>query len=387
MQETFHLTDDIPLPPELSRSLEFTHATPADQLRSFWNVQLEALSSLVESVSPIQAAWDSMIPAKIRSAAGFLKTTALSALMRQFSIGGQNWIPQFIYGFDIIGNFSQRGVFPCAKKIPQPADPDTIWSDVEERFCSRAKSSGYAQGGHLWAESLDQVDSGWLSAPQLLTPAGQFTNEPDARINAAFRFPVSQLGKTRACDDLKYGRVNPCASDATPTKLPTWDHISQMCLGVSDSAAPWSFFKADRESAYKNLPLKPDQAPLCVVTLRSPGDGLWYGFAPKTLLSGASAAVRHYNCFSRIIAVLINLIFGLPTINYFDDFGCLPPTSLVDEGLALFTRFCALLGIRLKAKKTEVGRDVTFLGLRGSFPGPDTDMSLRIDLPALKKRK
>ena len=53
----------------------------------------------------------------------------------------------------------------------------------------------------------------------------------------------------------------------------------------------------------------------------------------------------------------------------------------------VFTRFCALLGIRLKAKKTEVGRNITFPGLCGSFPGPDTDMSLRIDLPALKKRK
>ena len=59
----------------------------------------------------------------------------------------------------------------------------------------------------------------------------------------------------------------------------------------------------------------------------------------------------------------------------------------MDEGLAVFTRFCALLGIRLKAEKTDVGRNITFLGLSGSFTGPETDMSLRIDLPALKKRK
>ena len=327
-QETSRLTDDIPLPPELPRSLEFTQATPADQLRSFWNDQIEALSSLVEISAPppppptpaIQAARSSLIPANIRSAAGFLKTTALSALMRQFPIGGQNWIPQFIYGFDIIGEFPQKGVFPSSKKIPTPADPDTIWSDVEERFCSRAKSSGYAQGGHLWAEALDQVASGWLSEPQLSTPPGQFANEPASRINAAFRFPVLQLGKTRACDDLKYGSDNPCASDATPIKLPTWGHISQMRLGVSESAVPWSFFKADHGSAYNNLPLNPDQAPLCVATLRSPDDGLWSGFAPKTLLFWALAAARHCNCFSRIIAVLINPIFGLPMINYFDDF-------------------------------------------------------------------
>lgn len=88
-----------------------------------------------------------------------------------------------------------------------------------------------------------------------------------------------------------------------------------------------------------------------------------------------------------MISVLINLIFGLPMINYFDDFGCLLPTFLVDEGLAVFSRFCSLLGIRLKAKKTELCRNLTFLGLSGSFPGPDTNMSLFTDLPAIKKRR
>ena len=63
------------------------------------------------------------------------------------------------------------------------------------------------------------------------------------------------------------------------------------------------------------------------------------------------------------------------------------PTSLVDEGHRAFSQFCSFLGIRLKAKKTEVGRNLTFPGLSGSFPGPDTDMALFIDLPDAKKRK
>ena len=70
--------------------------------------------------------------------------------------------------------------------------------------------------------------------------------------------------------------------------------------------------KADRKAAYKNLPRNPDQAQYFIVALRCPGDSQWYGFAPRALLFGAAAAVHHYNCFSRIVAVIINRLFGLP---------------------------------------------------------------------------
>lgn len=218
--------------------------------------------------------------------------------MRQFPLCGQNWIAQFIYGFDIAGTFSQKHVFPYSKKrVSHPADMGAIWSDVEERFCARSRCSGFPKYDHLRGEASDQVSSGWLSPPLPLSPSVRFLSQPDMRINAAFRFPVLQLDKIRACDDLKYGRVYHCAADVTPIKLPTWDHISQMFLKVAGSATDWPFFKADRDSAYKNLPLNPDQSHLAVVTLRSPDDDLRYGFAPRTLLFGASAAVQHYNCF------------------------------------------------------------------------------------------
>ena len=183
-----------------------------------------------------------------------------------------------------------------------------------------------------------------------------------------------QVGKIRACGDLKYGLVNPCCANRTPTKLPTWDHIVQMGLDCADTDRDWSFFKADRSAAYKTLPLAPDSAKLCLVTLRNPTDSKWYGFWPRTLLFGAVAAVLHYNCFSRIIEIWANRLFGLPVVNYFDDMGCLILSQISKAGLNTFRKFCRIVVIILRKDKTDIGREVTFLGLRGTFPSPDTDI-------------
>ena len=128
-----------------------------------------------------------------------------------------------------------------------------------------------------------------------------------------------------------------CGTDAI--SLPTWGHIGEMCLKIADARKPWPFFKTDRESAYENLPLAPDSAKLCLVTLRNPADGIRYGFWPRALLFGASAAVLHYNAFSRIVAILANKIFGAPIVNYFDDLGFLLPTSIGMIGLTDFSPF------------------------------------------------
>ena len=51
-----------------------------------------------------------------------------------------------------------------------------------------------------------------------------------------------------------------------------------------------------------------------MIALPNQADGLWYGFWPRALLFGASAAVLRYNAFSRIVAILANKIFGLPIV-------------------------------------------------------------------------
>lgn len=132
---------------------------------------------------------------------------------------------------------------------------------------------------------------------------------------------------------------------------------------------PWPFFKAAHQAAYKNLPLSPDQAPLCTVALRCPYGGLWYAFSPRAFLFGADSEALRYNCRSRIIAVLGRRVFGLSELNYINAFGCILHGFLIRRGVNVFTSFFRSIGAILQHKRTEVGRAMTFLGIQGDFMG------------------
>ena len=196
----------------------------------------------------------------------------------------------------------------------------------------------------------------------------------------AFRFGVEQMDISRSRDDLKYSTTNLYCTVWTPIKLPTWDHIAQISLRARPTNEPWAFFKTDHEAAYKQLPLDPTQANLAMVALRHPTLRTWFVFAPRSLIFGSVAAVIHYNCFSRIISVLTNKIFGIPLLAYFDDLGSEIPERVAPQALKTFQTFSALVGYLLKLNKTDIGREVTFLGLLGKFPTPENDMTLEISL-------
>ena len=65
-----------------------------------------------------------------------------------------------------------------------------------------------------------------------------------------------------------------------------------------------------------------------------------------------------YNCFSRIIAVMANVLMGLPVVNYFDDYGRPLPTAISVKGIQVFADFPNMLGNWLKDDKTGLGRQI-----------------------------
>ena len=182
------------------------------------------------------------------------------------------------------------------------------------------------------------------------------------------------MGKLRACDDLKYGATNLYCAVWTPIKLPTWGHIAQLAASARSAKRAWSFFKTDHESAYRKLPLSPEDQCVSAVVLRHPKTRAWAAFAPRALLLGEVAGLLRYNCFSSEVVALFTKVTGAPLLSYFGDFGSLVPSEALCHALRAFVTFCEQLGIKLKPPKTEKGPALTFLGTFGDFPGPHNDM-------------
>ena len=382
--QEFLLTKDIPLPPELTEALDFIQSAPPEAIRSFWMKQRARIRALVEDSKVDQLLWDADIHPDIAPATGKLKTLALHALLSHFDLGGAKWLQQFNFGFPIVGAVSQEGVYKPDPTIGDPPAISGIWAGAQERFTTRAKASGRLHATELWNEALEQTRAGWLDGPQPLLEDGSLLLPTPHQPIIAFRFGVDQSDKLRACDDLKYSKTNEFCSVKTPISLPTWDHIGQMATTVADSARPWSFLKTDHAAAYKQLPLRPDQANLAVIALRDPTTDQWAAFRSRTLVFGSTAAVLHYNCLSRCIAALVSKTFGIPMIGYFDDYGAFVPSDLEGDAEETIDDFMSALVIIMKDDKRQRGSSLTFLGLLGEFPSPQTDMQLRISLPPVK---
>ena len=388
LRERFPLSISTPLPSFLRDNAIFCRDTPADELLAVWEAQLSKVSDLVDSCSLAQSKWDACILPEILPAAGRLKTVAIRQLMGECGMGGSHWLDQFAFGFPITGVLSQKHLFPVDEKVDVK---DTLplaelFSSAGSRFRERAAKSGHKNSRLLWDEALAQVEKGWLLPPAELAEDGRPFGWRSANFNIAFRFGVLQQDKLRACDDLKHAMTNLACVISTPNQLLSWDHISQISQLMAEKMGDWVLFKADHESAYKQLPIRPADMKTAIIALRNPATGKWFGFVTRTLVFGSIAAVLHYNVFSRILAELTIRCLGIPLVIYFDDFAAIIRAQLGEKALAIFTRFCSVLGITLKPGKSQVGSKIVFLGLLGEFPSHRNGHKLSISLPPEKRK-
>ena len=300
----FFLSLSVPIPASIREAALFIRDAPPNMIVQFWDAQLSALDKLVLDPEEIEAARNSKIPTEIAPSSGKVKLAALMSLALQCGVGGSVWLQQFLFGFPLVGRLAQPQCFPVKQKeaCKKPEPISKLFNSNRTRFADRASKSGFKNASALWAEALQQCEKGWLTQPFPLCDSKDSFVLQNPKLNIAFRFGVEQGAKLRACDDLRHSRTNLSCVVETPIKLVSWDHLAELTNLVNDGSRDWGFFKADHEAAYKQLPLDYSHANLAVIALRSPTNGLWYGFLSRTLMFGAIAAALRYNVFPRLLS-------------------------------------------------------------------------------------
>ena len=387
LRSPFPLACEAPLPADFREALSWINTTSLPNIKAFWESQMSQLRGLALNPHCSSESWYKMRPTFFKSAPSSLNIALLAQLANFTGMGGARWLENYIKGFPITGTICQSGVFPLTLKPdnPDPLDIQTLLEDSIGRFKSRS-SRRPPHSQILWKEALAQVESGWLEQPRPLDSSGRFEDSPALPLVNAFRFAVVQGEKIRACDDLKASLTNRACKVITPISLPSWEHLAQACILLSDSRHEWSLGKGDESDAYKKQPLRSSDAILAVTTLMGP-DGRWYGFVPRSQIFGSTASVVHYNSFSRLLASLICRLLKLPCIGYFDDYAFLAPTPIQELALSTFKEFSSLVGTLLHAKKCSIEPVNTFLGLRGSMPCRRSGMKLEISLDQEKSER
>ena len=179
-------------------------------------------------------------------------------------------IEQFARGLPIAGKLSHDGVYIRGPSMSSAPDPLRIWEGPQERLALHAQASVILNDSPFRAKAKEQVKLCWLGGPLPINLRGNVAAYDTGATNIAFRFGVDQADKPRARADLRRSTFNLYCTVWPPINLPTWGHISQLCLNVMTSGRKWAFFKADRKAAYKQFPMAPERRQLAMVALRCP---------------------------------------------------------------------------------------------------------------------
>ena len=127
--------EGIILPEDVKKALEWHSVTPIQSILRFWEDQKVYVRKLVREVERAPPNF-----AQQRSLSQ-INYRALTVIMREWDMGGENWLTQIRDGFPIIGQIRNAGVYPDVTDLPGKF--------VTEENCRIL----HKQGGLNWTES------------------------------------------------------------------------------------------------------------------------------------------------------------------------------------------------------------------------------------------
>lgn len=109
--------------------------------RGFWLDQLSRVREIVTDADPLQGSWAARKPAGLKGYNVTLKTVAICDILGRFGRGGPRWVRMFVFGFPIVGNIAQSGVYSSDPSVPVEPEPGDIRTGNNERFMLRARAA------------------------------------------------------------------------------------------------------------------------------------------------------------------------------------------------------------------------------------------------------
>ena len=196
------------------------------------------------------------------------------------------------------------------------------------------------------------------------------------------RFPVTQKGKVRACDDYsKFGQNGTSESDETVDTEGTdaiaavarlWasavDQHGNVRIALSDGTVLEGKLHPsltrqdvlellariiDLARAYKQLARHPDDADLAIFAIQDE-NGEWQFFEAIALGFGARDAVLSFNLMARALRHILNVLLWIAATHFYDDFSQVDPRAFAVESCQATEDLFTLLGWSFKSDADQL---------------------------------
>jgi len=230
-------------------------------------------------------------------------------------------------------------------------------ADLAARLAAKAKSQfnpefGDGDARQIWEATMDEVSKGRISQPVRWV-------EADQSLGVCRRFGVWQLAssgkmKLRVIDDFAENMVNEATSVGRRIRMGSLADL-RGCARRLRAAFPGvglRLIKADFKSAYRAVPVAPEDLVFARILLVNPDDGELYVATQFAMPFGAVGAVYGWDGLAAAVAKLLSSLFHVPVIRYVDDLFMVVPVGF-DAAAHEALHICvALLGLTLDEPKS-----------------------------------
>ena len=210
----------------------------------------------------------------------------------------------------------------------------------------------------LWNKVMKEVKLGRY--------AGPFTKVP---YDNYIQSPIGVVPKHKGTYHLSYPKNGTTSVNYhTPKEMckvtyKTLDDAIRRC--IEEGPGLVKVAKSDMTSAFRQLPLSPDQYQWLIMKAVNPEDNKLYYFVDKCLPFGSSISCAHFQKLSDALAYVFKHRTGKETINYLDDYFFVAMLKAwCDQQVQQFLNLCAEISFPVSMDKTFWGTSIlTFLGL------------------------
>ena len=222
----------------------------------------------------------------------------------------------------------------------------------------------------MWNKIMSEVELGRYGGPFKLDqiPYEHFIQSPVGLVPKANNKTRLIFHLSFDFDD-RHPSINACTPpELCSVKYRDLDHAVTQSVHILESLGYHVvifYGKTDLVSAFRLLPVRPDQCKWLLLKARHPLTQVWYYFIDKCMPFGSSISCAQFQLFSDALVHILETKLNITVTNYLDDFLFMAPTKEVcNNWMDHFLNICQSIGCPVSEEKTVIATDViTFLGV------------------------
>ena len=280
------------------------------------------------------------------------------------------YLDELLEGLPIVGLIARSGRWPDHMHEPRMTMNEyhrKAWA-TRKKIEKKIKCKGVTKNSKkIWDNTIEDRDAGYCLGP-FYEPEEVDEVVKDTEWVPTERMDVEQKNKVREVDSATVSLSNQLTAVTEKLKLPSTDrNVGRIRRQLKKRNCKLKGWILDEKKAYRQIPVRPAHRKFTVITLMDPVLKRAAYFVMISHSFGLTAAVYNYNRRSALLNEIMNKIFFIPALSYYDDKFGFEEEDLIEGAHEIVKKLHTWLGAGFDEEKCKCGDEVEILGVTFDF--------------------